>query len=75
MAEDAADMARAQVAAAVCVNKFMEANDARVQIASLQQIRNSWQRKDCIEKGGWAKIAGQNAATSRATMRWVRPLR
>jgi hypothetical protein len=59
MAQDAADQARAEVAAAVCVKKFMEANDARLQLTSLKEITSSWKRKDFIEEGGWAKIAGE----------------
>jgi hypothetical protein len=37
----------------------MEASDARLQLASLQEIQNSWQREDFIEEGGWAIVAGE----------------
>jgi hypothetical protein len=59
MAADAADRGRAEVAAAVCVEKFMNAADARSQLASLKDTRSSWQREDFIENGGWARIAGE----------------
>ena len=59
MADDAADTARAQVAAAVCVENFMDAADAGLQLTSLKAITSSWKREDFIEEGGWAKIAGE----------------
>ena len=60
MAQAAADRAQAQVAASVCVEKFMAATDARPQLASLNEIRSSWQRKNFIEEGGWATVAGND---------------
>jgi hypothetical protein len=59
MVEDAAEQGRAEVAAALCVERFMEAADARPQLASLKDTRSSWQRENFIEEGGWAMIAGQ----------------
>jgi len=59
MAEKAADQGRAQVAAAVCVENFMAAGDARPHLASLKEITSSWQQENFIEKGGWAMIGDQ----------------
>jgi hypothetical protein len=59
MVNDAADQARAEVAAAVCVQEFMQAADAGVQLASLKQITSSWAREDFVEEGGWAMIASE----------------
>jgi hypothetical protein len=59
MVTDGADQARAEVAAAVCVQEFMQAADAGVQLASLKQITSSWGREDFVEDGGWAMIAGE----------------
>jgi hypothetical protein len=59
MAEDAAEQGRAEVAAAVCVERFMAATDARPQLASLKETTSSWQQEDFIENGGWAVIADQ----------------
>ena len=59
MVEEAAEQARAEVAAAVCVEKFMEAGDARPQLASLKEIGRSWDREDFIEEGGWAMVGDQ----------------
>ena len=58
MAEDAIVQGRAEVAAAVCVENFMQGADARTQLASLKDTRSSWQRENFIEEGGWATVAG-----------------
>ena len=59
MVEEAAQTARAEVAAVVCVQKFMDAGDARLQLASLKEITSSWKRENFIEDGGWATVAGE----------------
>ena len=59
MAEDAAGKARAQVAAAVCVEKFTHAADAGPQLASLKEISSSWKRQSFIRDGGWTTVAGE----------------
>jgi hypothetical protein len=59
MAQDAAEQARAEVAAAVCVDEFMQAADAGVQLTSLKEISSSWGREDFVEEGGWAMVADQ----------------
>jgi hypothetical protein len=59
MVEDAAGQGRAEVAAAVCVENFMQGADAGTQLASLKDTRSSWQRENFVEEGGWATIAGE----------------
>jgi len=59
MVADAADQARAETAAAVCVEEFMRQADAGVQLASLKEISSSWGREDFVEEGGWAMIADE----------------
>ncbi|MGE0117907.1 MAG: hypothetical protein AB7S71_00175 [Dongiaceae bacterium] len=59
MAEDSASAAQAQVAAAVCMERFMGAADAGIQLASLKDIDSAWNRESFVEKGGWAEIAGK----------------
>jgi hypothetical protein len=58
MATSAASDARAQLAAAVCVDRFMNGADARTRLASLKKS-DYWSRDDFLEKGGWLAIAGQ----------------
>ena len=57
MASDAADHARAELAATMCVTRFMEAPNAATHLATLKKT-DSWERGDMIQKGGWATIAG-----------------
>jgi hypothetical protein len=59
MTNKAADSARAQLAAAVCVNQFMAQPKAGAQLAALKQT-SSWQRDSFVEKGGWAQIDGKS---------------
>lgn len=56
--EEAVQEARAQVAAAVCVEQFMAAPDANTQLTSLKTM-GTWSREGFIEDGGWAVIAGE----------------
>jgi hypothetical protein len=57
MAAKAAAGARAELAAAVCVNRFASGPNATADLASLKGS-SSWQRGDFIEKGGWVTMAG-----------------
>jgi hypothetical protein len=59
MAADALEQGRAEVAAAVCVEEFMQGADVGTQLASLKETRSPWQRENLIEEGGWAMVAGQ----------------
>jgi hypothetical protein len=52
MASDAAELA-----ATMCVTRFMEAPNAATHLATLKKT-DSWERGDMIQKGGWATIAG-----------------
>jgi hypothetical protein len=57
MAQSAASDARAQLAAAVCVDRFMQGPDAKTRLASLKKS-DYWSRDDVLQKGGWLAIAG-----------------
>ncbi|WP_137391202.1 hypothetical protein [Rhodoligotrophos defluvii] len=59
MADTAAEEARAQLAATVCVDRFMDAADARTQLAALKET-SSWERDSFIEEGGWATLPGMD---------------
>ena len=59
MAAGALEQGRAEVAAAVCVEQFMQGADAGAKLASLKDTRSAWQRQNVIKEGGWAVIAGE----------------
>ena len=55
MSAQAAQNAKAQLAAAYCVSRFDAAPDASTRLAALQHTA-SWDRSDFIDKGGWANM-------------------
>ena len=57
MATKAAEAAQAELAAAVCVHQFTQAEDARARLVSLKDL-NSYRRSRFIEEGGWATMPG-----------------
>jgi len=57
MSEAAASTARAELAAAMCVSRFMSGTDMVAQLATLKAA-NSWNRDDLIDKGGWTTPPG-----------------
>lgn len=57
MMSKAAGDARAKLAAAICVDRFMDAKDAQSRLAALKES-SSWKRDDLIEKAGWVTMPG-----------------
>ena len=56
MAEDSAAQARQELAAVVCVDRFMAAPDVGVQLTALKGMERSYQQSKFVEEGGWALI-------------------
>jgi hypothetical protein len=56
MAENSAAQARQELAAVVCVDRFMAAPDVGVQLTALKGIERSYQQSKFVEEGGWALI-------------------
>ncbi len=54
MAEQSAAQARQEVAAVVCVDRFMAAPDMLAQLTALKGIERSYQQGKFVEDGGWA---------------------
>jgi hypothetical protein len=63
MAEDSAAQARQELAAVVCVDRFMAAPDAGVQLTALQEIESSYAQNKFVEEGGWAIIVPASDTT------------
>ncbi|MGE0280499.1 MAG: hypothetical protein AB7P20_07785 [Rhizobiaceae bacterium] len=57
MAWTAARDARAELAAATCVQKFIDTDAASDNLASLKAL-SVWQQDNFVMDGGWARIAG-----------------
>jgi hypothetical protein len=63
MAEDSAAQARQELAAVVCVDRFMAAPDAGVQLTALREIESSYAQNKFVEEGGWAIIVPASDTT------------
>ena len=63
MAENSAAQARQELAAVVCVDRFMAAPDAGVQLTALQEIESSYAQSKFVEEGGWALIVPASDTT------------
>jgi hypothetical protein len=57
MGARAADRARTDLAASVCVSRFVAAPDAATQLAALRKT-DPWARDDVLRKGGWTNVPG-----------------
>ena len=72
MVQDSAAQARQELAAVVCVDRFMAAPDAGVQLTALQEMTSSRAQGKFVEDGGWAVIVPASSAidyTARADHR------
>src|ERR687897_2928285 len=63
MAENSAAQARQELAAVVCVDRFMAAPDVGVQLTALKGMERSYQQSKFVEEGGWAIIVPTSDAT------------
>ena len=65
MAEDSMAQGRQELAAIVCVDRFMAAPDAGVQLTALQDITSSYERSKFVQDGAWATMPGSGSAVDR----------
>jgi hypothetical protein len=47
----------------ICVENFMKQPDAAIQLAEFRKTA-AWQRRQFIERGGWARMPGSDAPNS-----------
>lgn len=64
MADNAAENARAQLAGAICVEKFLASENAQANLADFKTIDYSFKRREFVQEGGWAMMPGDTASTS-----------
>ena len=67
MAEDSAAQARQELAAVVCVDRFMAAPDAGDQLTALQEISDPYAQGKFVADGGWAIIVPASSPTDYKT--------
>jgi hypothetical protein len=61
MAMDASGKARTDLAASICVSRFMKGENVKADLANLKSV-SSWQRGELLEKNGWTALPGQKEA-------------
>ncbi|MCB1992058.1 MAG: hypothetical protein KDG49_11420 [Geminicoccaceae bacterium] len=62
MAEDAGASSRYELASVICVEKFLNADDARAELTTFQAIKSSYKQREFIEAGGWAVMPSKDKA-------------
>ena len=67
MAEEFAAQARQELAAVVCVDRFMAAPDAGVQLTALQEMTGASAQGKFVADGGWAIIVPASSPTDYKT--------
>jgi hypothetical protein len=65
MADKAAASARQELAAVVCVDRFMAAPDAGVQLTALQGMTSPRAQGQFVQDGGWATIVPASSTADR----------
>ena len=65
MAADSAAQARQELAAIVCVDRFMAAPDVGVQLTALKEITSPYAQGKFVEEGGWALIVPASTPADR----------
>jgi hypothetical protein len=55
-AESAGQQGAAQLAAAICANRFLKAPDAAAKLAEFKKV-DSWKRDSFVSDGGWVTFA------------------
>jgi hypothetical protein len=58
IAAERADTAVVAALTPICVEKFLQSNDAKANLAILQKISSNWEQGDFLQKGGWATQPG-----------------
>ena len=65
LAADSAAQARQEMAAVVCVDRFMAAPDVGVQLTALKDIESAYAQGKFVQDGGWATIMPAGSADDR----------
>ena len=61
----AADIARGELASAICVERFNAAPDAAAKLIEFKAITDGYKKRQFVEAGGWATMPGQTSPDSR----------
>ncbi|MBX4858391.1 hypothetical protein G9X64_19905 [Rhizobium sophorae] len=62
----AGDVARGELASAICVERFNAAPDASAKLIEFKAITEGYKQRQFVEAGGWATMPGQTSPDSRS---------
>ncbi|MBB3455895.1 hypothetical protein FHT86_004203 [Rhizobium sp. BK313] len=65
-ATTAGDVARGELASAICVQRFNAAPDATAKLVEFKALSDSYKKRQFVEAGGWATMPGQTSPDSRS---------
>jgi hypothetical protein len=65
-AATAGDVARGELASAICVQRFNAAPDATSKLIEFKALTDSYKKRQFVEAGGWATMPGQTSPDSRS---------
>jgi hypothetical protein len=66
-AKTAGDVARGELASAICIERFNAAADAAAQLAALKALPEGFKKREFVEAGGWAVMPGQTTPDRRGS--------
>ena len=61
----AGDVARGELASAICFERFNAAPDAAARLVEFKAITDSYKKRQFVEAGGWATMPGQTTPDRR----------
>jgi hypothetical protein len=64
-AATAGDVARGELASAICVERFNAAPDAPARLAEFKAIPDNYKKRQLVEAGGWAIMPGRTTPDRR----------
>jgi hypothetical protein len=62
LAATAGDVARGELASAICVDRFNAAPDVAAKRVEFKALTDSYKKRQFIETGGWATMPGKTSA-------------
>ena len=65
LADERANTAVVAALTPLCVEKFLQNNDAKANLEVLRKISSNWEQGNYVEKGGWAAQPGGTSSDYR----------
>lgn len=66
-ARTAGEVARGELASAICIERFSAAPDAAAQLTALKALPDGFKKREFIDAGGWSVMPGQKTPDRRGS--------